>query len=108
VGAVVVKLLDTPAAYGRAWNLGGAGATTQRELATMAFGGPPRLFVAGKNTLRLLGIFDPFLRELVEMQYLMTDPLIVDDSALRNLLGDIRKTSYRDGVRLSLVAAGGS
>jgi nucleoside-diphosphate-sugar epimerase len=108
VGAVVVKLLDTPAAYGRAWNLGGAGATTQRELATMAFGGPPRLFVAGKNTLRLLGIFDPFLRELVEMHYLMTDPLIVDDSALRNLLGDIRKTSYRDGVRLSLVAAGGS
>src|SRR5262249_33096945 len=31
VGPVVVKLLDTPAAFGRAWNLGGAGVITQLE-----------------------------------------------------------------------------
>jgi nucleoside-diphosphate-sugar epimerase len=106
VGPVVVKLLDTPAAFGRTWNLGGAGATTQLELARMAFGGPPRYMAAGKMTLRLLGLFDPFLREFVEMNYLMTDPLIVDDSALHQLLGDIKKTPYSEGVRQSLEAAG--
>jgi nucleoside-diphosphate-sugar epimerase len=105
VGPVVVKLLDTPAAYGRAWNLGGAGTTTQRELATMAFGGPPRCTVAGKTMLRVLGLFDPFLREVVEMHYLMTEPLIVDDSGLQRLLGAISKTPYADGVRQSLDAA---
>jgi nucleoside-diphosphate-sugar epimerase len=106
VGPVVGKLLDTPAAFGRAWNLGGAGATTQLELARMAFGGPPRYMAAGKMMLRLLGLFDPFLREFVEMHYLLTDPLIVDDSALQDLLGGIKKTPYSEGVRRSLAAVG--
>ena len=105
VGPVVAKLLDTPASFGRAWNLGGAGAITQRELATLAFGGPPRCTVAGKTMLRLLGLFDPFLRESVEMHYLMTEPLIVDDTALQRLLGENRKTPYTEGVRLSVAAA---
>ena len=59
---------------------------------------------AGKTMLRLLGLFDPFLREFVEMHYLLTDPLIVDDAALQKLLGTISKTSYREGVRQSLAA----
>lgn len=104
VGPVVVQLLDTPAAFGKAWNLGGAGVTTQRELATLAYGGPPRCFVAGKTLLRLAGVFDPFMRELVEMHYLMTEPLVVDDSALQMLLGGLRKTPYPEGVRQSLAA----
>lgn len=56
--------------------------------------------------LRLLGLFDPFLREFVEMHYLLTDPLIVDDGALQQLVGPITKTPYSEGVRQSLVAAG--
>ena len=104
VGTVVVKLLDTPAAFGRAWNLGGAGVTTQLELARLAYGGPPRYIAAGKTMLRIFGLFDPFMREFVEMHYLLSDPLIVDDSALQQLLGPIRKTPYKEGVRLSLAA----
>ncbi len=106
VGPVVVELLDKPAAYGRAWNLGGAGVTTQLKIAEMAFGGRPRYLAAGKLMLRLMGLFDPFLREFVEMHYLMTDPLIVDDSALQELLGGIDKTPYSEGVQQSLAAAG--
>jgi nucleoside-diphosphate-sugar epimerase len=104
VGPVVAKLLDTPAAFGRAWNLGGAGVTTQLELARLAYGGHPRYTAAGKTMLRLLGLFDPFLREFVEMHYLLTDPLIVDDSALEQLLGLVTKTPYAEGVRQSLAA----
>ncbi len=106
VGPVVARLLDTPAAFGRAWNLGVAGATTPLELARMAFGGTPRYLAAGKMMLRLLGLFDPFLREFAEMHYLLTDPLIVDDSALQQLLGGITKTPYSEGVRQPLAAVG--
>jgi nucleoside-diphosphate-sugar epimerase len=106
VGPVVADLLDTPAAFGQAWNLGGAGVTTQLELAQLAFGRRPRYMAAGKLMLRLLGLFNPLLREFVEMHYLLTDPLIVDDSALQNLLGTMTKTPYSEGVRKSLVAAG--
>ncbi len=59
--------------------------------------------VANKMMLRLLGLFDPFLREFVEMHYLLTNPLIVDDSALQKVIGPIKKTSYAEGVRQTLI-----
>lgn len=40
----------------------------------------------------------------VELNYLMTDPLIMDDSALQRLVGPIRKTSYVEGSRQTLAA----
>lgn len=105
VGPVVAKLARHPGAYGRTWNLGGSGATTQRDIARRAFaltGRKPKLMVAGKTTLRLLGLFDPFMRELVEMHYLLTHPLIVDDRNLQALLGPIHKTTYEEGIRQCL------
>jgi hypothetical protein len=33
----------------------------------MAFGGPPRYLAAGKTMLRLMGLFNPFLKEFVEI-----------------------------------------
>jgi nucleoside-diphosphate-sugar epimerase len=107
VGAVAIALAEKPEAYGRAWNLAGAGAVTQRDLAERVFrmsGVKPRLRVAGKNTLRLLGLFNPLMRELVEMNYLLTTPVLMDDSALHHLLGVIRKTPYDEGLQLSLDA----
>ncbi|QRK11554.1 NAD-dependent epimerase/dehydratase family protein [Archangium violaceum] len=107
VGPVVTALMDEPRAYGRTWNLGGAGITTQRELAERIFaevGRRPKLMVANRPMLRVLGLFDPVLRELFEMHYLLTEPLIVDDSALRSLLGEVKKTPYAEGIRLSLAA----
>ena len=107
VGPVVTALLREPGAWGRWWNL--AGAVTQRELAERVFkmaGVKPRLRVAGKNLLRVLGIFNPMMREFVEMHYLMTNPVLMDDSALNSLLpGGIRKTPYEEGLRISLDAA---
>ena len=52
-----------------------------------------------------MGLFNPLMRELVEMHYLLTTPVLMDDSALHNLLGKIRKTPYDEGLRLSLEAA---
>jgi nucleoside-diphosphate-sugar epimerase len=107
VGPVVTRLMDTPAAYGHAWHLGGAGVTSQAELVReieRQVGHPLKLRVAGKALLRVIGWFKPMVRELVEMHYLMTDPVIMDDRALTTLIGPIRKTPYAEGVRLSLLA----
>jgi hypothetical protein len=60
--------------------------------------------VAGKTMLRLVGLFVPMLRELVEMHYLLTDPVIMDDSALQRLIGPLHKTSYAEGIRQTLAA----
>lgn len=105
VGPVVLRLAESDGAFGRTWNLGGAGTITQRDFAERVFraaGRRPKLRVAGKNMLRLMGLFNPVMRELVEMHYLFTDPVIIDDSALTALLGGIAKTSYDDGIRRTL------
>lgn len=107
VGPVVVALADEPRAYGRAWNFAGVGTITQREMAERIFsevGRPLKLVVANKLMLRAMGLFDPFMRELVEMHYLLKTPIIMDDTALRELLGDMHKTSYHEGIRHTLAA----
>ena len=107
VGPVVARLAETPAAFGHVWHLAGAGVTTQRELVDemqRQSGRKIPLRVAGKTMLRVLGLFNRMMREMVEMNYLMTEPLIMDDSALQRLIGPIRKTSYVDGVRQTLAA----
>lgn len=108
VGPVVEKLTRTPEVYGRWWHLAGAGTITQREVARQAYalaGLEPKLMIVGKSMLRLLGLFNPLMRELVEMNYLMTEPLVLDDSALTRLIGPIAKTSYEEGIRHSFNAA---
>ncbi|MGA7779428.1 MAG: NAD-dependent epimerase/dehydratase family protein [Paraburkholderia sp.] len=108
VGPVVETLTRTPGAYGRWLHLAGAGTITQREVARQAYalaGREPKLMVAGKPMLRLLGLLNPIVRELVEMNYLMTDPVMLDDSALHTLIGPIQKTPYEDGIRRSFAAA---
>lgn len=108
VGPVVLALAEKSEAYGRWWNFAGSGATTQREMAEMAFavtGRKPKLRVVGKTGVRLLGLFQPFMKELVEMHYLQTTPVLMDDTALTKLLGSVKKTSYAEGVRLSVESA---
>ncbi|MEW6346043.1 MAG: NAD-dependent epimerase/dehydratase family protein [Paraburkholderia sp.] len=108
VGPVVETLTRTPQAYGRWLHLAGAGTITQREVATKAYalaGREPKLMVAGKPMLRVLGLFNPIIRETVEMNYLVSEPLILEDSALQGLIGPIRKTSYEQGIRLAFEAA---
>jgi len=105
VGPVVAKLVDEPRAYGRVWHLAGAGITTQREMVERVrreAGRRVKTIVAGKSLLRLIGLFNPLMREFVEMHYLLTEPVLMDDTALHELLGPIHKTSYDDGVRASL------
>ena len=105
VGEVVRKLAMTKAAYGRDWNLAGCRTTSQAELIAIIeqqTGQPLKRRVAGKFALRLLGLFDRFLREVVEMHYLLTNPIIMDDSALEELIGPIAKTSYEEGIAKSL------
>lgn len=107
VGPVVAKLINTPAAFGNIWHLAGAGVTTQRELVSemeRQSGRKLKLRVAGKTMLRLIGLFNPMMREMVEMHYLLSEPLIMDDSALQELIGPIGRTPYREGIRQTLAA----
>lgn len=107
VAPVVADLFERPALFGRTYHLGGAGTITTREFvsaAERASGRRIKTFVANKTLLRLLGPFNPLLREFIEMYYLFTEPVVLDDALLRGVLPDLRKTPYDVGIPATIEA----
>jgi nucleoside-diphosphate-sugar epimerase len=101
VGPVVCELLGRSDAFGTAYNLAGAGTITTREFATQVFeqfGMSPKFRPITPSLLKVLGIFNPLMKELVEMNYLQSNPVILDDAKLRRSIGPIKKTSYAEGI----------
>jgi nucleoside-diphosphate-sugar epimerase len=106
-GVTIASLIDKPQAWGHSWNLGGAGVTSTLAMVEEIFaqaGRKSKYMVAGKSMLRILGLFNPLIRELVEMHYLQTSPVILDDTRLANLLGQLQKTPYKEGIRQTLAS----
>ncbi len=104
---VAVRVLDEPRAYGTFWNYAGPGEITQREFSDKIYaacGQKPNCFVVNKTILQLFGLFNPEMRKFAEMNYLMSDAVIMNDDRLRSLLGELPKTSYNEGIRLTLEA----
>ena len=103
-GPVLLDLIEREDSFGQAWNFGGPGTITGRELIDQVYraaGGAPKFRRVGLAMLRLAGLFNAELRELVEMHYLAETPVILDDSKLRRHLGEVRKTPYVEGIRQS-------
>ncbi len=108
VGPVVAALLRHPEAHGRWWHLGGDGTASIQQIVAMVgelAGKPVKTRVFGMAMLRIIGFFQPMLKEMVEMNYLLTDPFIMNDDALGTLLGGLKKTPLREGLKRSLEAA---
>lgn len=102
VGPVVVALFGRDDVWGEAYNVAGAGTITQRDFANriyQAAGREPSLRILGPTMQRVFGLFMPVLRELGELSYLLSDPVILDDAKLRQKLPGLRKTPYDEGIR---------
>ena len=101
----LIALSEKEEAYGKAWNVAGPGLITTRQFAEQVFAAvdqKPRLRVAEKFLLRVMGLFNPFLREVVEMHYLWTTPVKLDDTLLRQLIPNLHKTPYSEGIRATI------
>jgi nucleoside-diphosphate-sugar epimerase len=104
-GPVIAELAARDDCYGEAWNFAGPG-----DISTLAFiqkvyqaaGREPKFRSAGRTMLRVLGWFNPLMRELPEMLYLEETPVLLDDEKLRRKLGEVHKTSYDEGIKLTL------
>ncbi len=84
----VITLLDAPDdAYGQAWHVPCAPTLTLRQhlqIAADALGVPLKLSVLPGWAARPLGLFIPFVREGVEMQFMFDRPYIIDASKFRS------------------------
>lgn len=107
VGPLIAALLRRDDLFGEAYNFAGPGVTTWRAFTEAIFaaaGTAPKIRAMGPRMLRLAGLFSPMLRELGEMAYLQSSPVLLDDGKLRRALPDLHKTPYAEGIRRTVAA----
>jgi nucleoside-diphosphate-sugar epimerase len=101
IGKGLVILGEREEALGQVWHLPSPETLTTRQFVEMIFeevGKPASIQAAPKILLRALGIFNPPLRETIEMLYEFEEPFIVDDSRFEREFGE-RATPLREAIR---------
>ncbi|GAA1666128.1 SDR family oxidoreductase [Glycomyces endophyticus] len=105
VAAGLVTLGERPEADGRAWHLPVLTAPTGREFLDMvwdAAGATGRSAGIGRGAQRVLGLFDPVVKELGETWYQRDRDWVVDDTAFRAAFGEPRLTPHEDAIAATL------
>ncbi len=98
-------LAERDAALGQVWHIPAAEAITGRQYLEMAFaeaGMKAKIGVYGRTMMTLLGLFDPFLREVAQMLYQFENPFIVDASKFTRAFETFRPTPHREAVKESV------
>jgi nucleoside-diphosphate-sugar epimerase len=101
IGKGLVVLGDREEALGQAWHLPSPETLTTRQFAEMIFeevGKPARVQAAPKILLRAMGLFNPGIRETIEMLYEFEEPIVVDDSKFEEAFGE-QATPLREAIR---------
>jgi nucleoside-diphosphate-sugar epimerase len=90
VARALETLGSSDAALGRVWHLPTGPAESSRELARRfgkALGVRGDMVRVPKLVLRTLGVFSPFMREVLEMTYQWEAPFVLDDTRFRQTFG---------------------
>jgi nucleoside-diphosphate-sugar epimerase len=101
----LLQLLSREDVWGERYNLGGFGTVAPREFIRSVYIAAcrrPRFRTAGRGLLRTMGLFNSMMRELVEMQYLVETPVVLDDAKLQKKLGVIAKTPYANAITATI------
>src|SRR5829696_8756284 len=100
IGKGLVILGEHEEALGRPWHLPSSETVTTREFVRMVFeeaGGEPKMQRVPKPLLWALGLFNPALRETIEMLYEFEEPFVVDASRFEREFGE-RATPLREAI----------
>jgi nucleoside-diphosphate-sugar epimerase len=101
IGRGLVILGERQEALGRAWHLPSPETLTTRQFVEMIFeevGKPARVQAAPKIVLRAMGLFNPGIREMIEMLYEFEEPFVVDDSDFTRTFGE-QATPLREAIQ---------
>lgn len=102
VARTLATLGENERAFGRAWHVPVTPPSmSQREMVKTlekVLGKPVRVLAFPKLAIRAFGLFNPFMREFVEMFYQYQEPQIVDAGAVAQTF-DLRATPVEDAIR---------
>jgi nucleoside-diphosphate-sugar epimerase len=100
----LVTLGERAEALGQVWHIPAAEPLTGRQAITLAaheIGCPARMSVINKPMMILAGLFNPQIREAVEVYYQFARPFVMDATKFTNAFGS-RITPHRDAMRATV------
>lgn len=102
VARTMAVLGENEQSFGRAWHVPVTPAdVTQRDMVKTIeriLGKPVKILAFPKLAIRAFGLFDPFMREFVEMFYQYQEPQTVDASAVAETFG-LHATPIEEAIR---------
>jgi nucleoside-diphosphate-sugar epimerase len=102
MGRALVTLGERDEADGEVWHLPAAEPLTGREFLTLVLeeaGQPVKMGVASRPMLRVVGLFNPLLRELNETLYQFERPFVSDASKFQAAFGPFEATAHPEALR---------
>jgi nucleoside-diphosphate-sugar epimerase len=102
---MIVEIASRDESYGENWNIPGAGTISGQEIVNIArkvTGYKKIVLPLGKTLISLVGLFDPLMREVVEIMYLTKEPIILSGEKYGKRIGIIPATPYEKGIEETL------
>jgi len=101
----MVELALREDTYNQNWNIPSAHPITGEEIIEILrkeVGYKKSIRTVSKTMIRFIGLFQPFMREMVEMMYLTEDPVILSGNKYEVKIGPIPHTPYKKGIKETL------
>ncbi|WP_339210669.1 SDR family NAD(P)-dependent oxidoreductase [Aeribacillus sp. FSL K6-8210] len=97
----LVELALRDDTYHEHWNIPGAGVISGREIIQILrekLQYEKKVSVVTKSMIYFLGLFSPMMKEMVEMMYLVEEPVVLSGEKFEKRIGPLPKTPYEQGI----------
>lgn len=104
---MIVNIAERDDSYRENWNIPGAGLISGHEIIAFSrkmTGNRKIVIPLNKWMISLIGLFDPFMKEVVEMMYLTKEGFVLSGEKYEKWIGAIQKTPFQQGLEETLYA----
>ncbi len=101
----MVELAMREDAYNQNWNIPATHAIKGEEIIEILrneIGYKRAIKTVSKKMVWFVGLFQPFMKEMLEIWYLFDDPVVLSSKKYREKIGPIPQTSYEEGIKESI------
>lgn len=100
-----MNIAEKDDAYGENWNTPGGGLISGKQIIQIARDvteNRKMVIPLKKKAIRLIGLFDPLMREVVEMMYLTKEGFVLSGEKYEKRIGPVPKTPFKKGLEENL------